>query len=400
MTPTTSYDAVVVGTGIAGLATALALTRRGVRTALLGRKRALPEAPTDAYDARVYALSPASRSFLTTLGAWGAMPANRITPVAAMEVYGDRGSVVHLDAMQAGQPDLASIVESTETERALRAALQVFGVPWIEADFAGLMRRVDSHDLELLANNGQRLAARLVVGADGANSPVREAAGIDIRRREYAATGLVIHLDAAQPHHGVALQWFTPHGVLALLPMPNTRAGSQMSMVWSMQRSLATELRALPADEQRQRLVTLLQEATQGRLGALTPRSPLHGFTLALQHARVMATNGVALVGDAAHVVHPLAGQGLNLGLGDAAALAEVVGARETWRLPGDARVLRRYQRQRAEPVTAMQLATDGLYQLFSVSTPPLAWLRNSGMSVVERLPFAKRFLIERASHF
>ncbi len=400
MTPTTSYDAVVIGTGIAGLATALALTREGVRTALLGPKRPLAEATADAYDPRVYAISPASRDFLARLGVWGAMPAQRVSPVSGMEVYGDRGSVLRLDALQAGRAELAYIVESTEVERALRAALQVFGVPWIEANFAGLMRRVDSTDLELITNTNQRMAARLVVGADGANSPLRSAAGIDVRRREYAATGLVIHLDAELPHGGTAFQWFTPLGILALLPMPATSSGPQVSMVWSLQRALATELLALPRDALHPRLISMLQEATQGRLGNLTPRSQLHGFRLSLQTARTMAADGIALVGDAAHVVHPLAGQGLNLGLGDAAALAAAVGKRETWRQPGDARVLRRYQRARAEPVVAMQFATDGLYQLFNVALPPVAWLRNTGMALVDRLPFAKRFLIERASSF
>src|SRR5690606_7201333 len=141
-------------------------------------------------------------------------------------------------------------------------------------------------------------------------------------------------------------------------------------------------------------------DATGDRLGTLTPRSALHGFPLSLQTAPRLAANGIALVGDAAHVVHPLAGQGLNLGLGDAHALAQAVGERESYRGAGDERVLRRYQRARVEAVLSMRLATDGLYHLFNVPATPAAWLRNAGMTLVNQLPFAKRLLIQRASDF
>nr|MBF0685302.1 FAD-dependent monooxygenase [Pseudomonas sp.] len=326
--------------------------------------------------------------------------APRITPVEAMEVMGDQGGAVTLTAWQASQPALAYIVEGTELERALRAALQVYGVPWTQSHFTGLMRRAGSHDQELQTDSGHRLACRLAVAADGAASPLRTAAGLESRKRDYDATGLVIHLNAQLSHQGAALQWFTPHGVLALLPMPDTHEGPQVSMVWSMPRALAAELHAAPEAERNARLQDMLATATQERLGRLTPRSTLHGFPLSLQTASRLAANGVALVGDAAHVVHPLAGQGLNLGLGDAHALAQAVGEREPYRGAGDERVLRRYQRARAEAVLSMRLATDGLYHLFNVPATPAAWLRNAGMTLVDRLPFAKRLLIQRASDF
>ncbi|GAA5232112.1 FAD-binding protein [Verticiella sediminum] len=392
-----SFDAVVVGTGVAGLASALALARRGVHVALLGPKPPLPTPAPDTYDPRVYAISPASRDFLLGLGAWSAIPEARIAPVTAMAVSGD-GATVHLDAGQASMADLAAVVEGQELERALRNALQVFGVAWTQARFAGLTRRAGSHGIELFTDERQILSTALVVAADGAASPVRQAAGLSAQRRDYDAIGLVVHLDAELPHRGVARQWFTPRGVLALLPMPDTQgARPQVSMVWSMRRSEADTLLALPAEEANARLGLLLAEATGQQLGALTPRSRLLGFPLALLTAPRVAAPGVALVGDAAHVVHPLAGQGLNLGLGDAHALAEAVGAREPFRGPGDERVLRRYQRARAEAVTAMRLATDGLYHLYDA---PLGPLRRAGMDLVERLPFAKRLLIRRASQF
>src|SRR5690606_22904684 len=164
MNPTpTSFDAVVVGTGIAGMACALAMARRGVRVSLLGPRNALPAFADGQYDPRVYAISPASREFLSTLGVWGALPAARFSPVEAMEVYGDNSSQLTLSAWQAGIAELASIVESTELERALRAALQVFGVPWTPGRFTGLTRRPDDSALELQTDSGNRIATRLAV---------------------------------------------------------------------------------------------------------------------------------------------------------------------------------------------------------------------------------------------
>lgn len=398
--PSTSFDVVVVGTGIAGLAAALALARRQVRVALLGPRAELPAALADRYDPRVYAISPASRQLLADLGAWGAVPSLRATTVEAMDVYGDLGARLQLQAWQAGQADLATIVESTELERALRNALQVFGVPWHVGRFAGLTRRASANDVELLLDDGERMVCRLAVAADGAQSPLRHAAGFTVYQRDYPATGLVAHLNAELPHQGSALQWFMPDGILALLPMPATAAGPQVSMVWSLKRDQADALRALPEPDRSQTLETRLAEITQGRLGHLTVRSSLHGFDLQLQQATPLAMRGVALLGDAAHVVHPLAGQGLNLGLGDVAALAQAVGERESWRQPGDDRVLRRYQRARAESLAAMRLATDGLYHLFDVPLPPLAWLRNTGLQWLNHVPLAKRLLIRQASLF
>ncbi len=394
-----SCDAVVVGTGIAGLAAALALARQRVPVSLLGPKPELPVAQPHQHDIRVYAISPASRRLLDELGAWGAMPPERLTPIEAMEVYGDQGACLNLHAWQAGQNDLATIVESTELERALRNALQVFGGPWRQARFQALERQ-PNQPVELRTDTGERLRSHLVVGADGAQSPLRQASGLSVQRRDYDAVGLVAHFNLELPHQGVALQWFSAQGILALLPMPTTPEGPQASMVWSRPRREADALLALSPAEQAQQLQEQLYQISQGRLGKLRLRSAVRGFDLRLQHASQMAMPGLALVGDAAHVVHPLAGQGLNLGLGDVAALAQAVGSREHWRSPGDERVMRRYQRSRAESVAAMRLATNGLYQLFDAPLTPVAWLRNTGLQAVNWIPGLKRQIILQASRF
>lgn len=386
-----SHQIVVCGAGIVGLSTALALARRGQRVAVLAPRASVPPADADRYHPRVYAISPASQRFLAELGVWDAMPASRLTPVTGMEIHGDADGQVNLSAWQAALPQLAWIVESGEIERVLIQAVRMFGIPWLEDRCTGY------RDGAIDTESGARIEAELFVGADGAASPLREAAGLKHESVSYHDTGLVVHLDAERPHQGTAFQWFRDDGVLALLPLPDTAAGPQVSMVWSMRAEPAQALLALPPEEQAARLETLLADAAEGRLGALKVRSKLHGFPLTLERAQMVAP-GIALAGDAAHRLHPLAGQGLNLGLGDVEALARIVAGREAYRAAGDLRVLHRYQRARAEPVLAMRLATDGLHKLFASRATPLVWLRNAGMHWVERTPLIKRRLITGAS--
>ncbi|HEY0296080.1 MAG TPA: UbiH/UbiF family hydroxylase [Bordetella sp.] len=381
----------ICGAGIVGLSCALALARRGQRVAVLAPRNEVPAAQPDAYHPRVYAISPASQRLLDELGVWQMLPAARIAPVQAMEIHGDGDGRVDLHAWQAAQENLAWIVESGEIERVLIQAARMVGIEWIDDRCEGW------REGEVQTAAGRRLQAELFVGADGAASTLREAAGLRHDSRSYQDVGLVAHLDAERPHLGTALQWFRDDGVLALLPLPDTAAGPQVSMVWSMREARAQALLGLPRPEQAAELERLLAPAAQGRLGALRARGAVHGFPLTLDQAQMVGP-GIALVGDAAHRVHPLAGQGLNLGLGDVAALVRTVAQRENFRSAGDPRVLRRYQRARAEPVLAMRLATDGLHRLFGAQAAPLAWLRNAGMRWVDALPFVKRQLIEGAS--
>lgn len=393
------HQILVCGAGIAGLSCALALARKGQRVAVLAPRSEVPAALPDTYHPRVYAISPASQRFLDELGVWQMLPPARIAPVQAMEIHGDGDGRVDLHAWQAAQENLAWIVESGEIERVLIQAVRMFGIEWLDDRCEGWSQGNGSPDQSgtVLTAAGRRLQAELFVGADGAASRLRESAGIKHESRSYRDTGLVAHLDAQRPHQGTAVQWFRDDGVLALLPLPDTAAGPQVSMVWSMREARAEALLAMPRPEQAVELEKLLAHAAQGRLGALRVRSVLHGFPLSVDQAHMIGP-GIALVGDAAHRVHPLAGQGLNLGLGDVQALSEAVSRRERFRTAGDARVLRRYQRARAEPVLAMRLATDGLHRLFGARTAPLVWLRNAGMRWVDALPFVKRQLIEGAS--
>ncbi|MFA5520502.1 MAG: FAD-dependent monooxygenase [Castellaniella sp.] len=384
-------DSVLIcGTGIAGLTMALALARAGQAPALLGPRGRPDPDPGDHYHPRVYAISPSSQALLAELGVWSLMRAARITPVQAMEVVGDADGRVVLDAWHTVQPALAWIVESGELERALQQAVQVYGIAWHEEKFVALQ------GMRVATDAARSLDFGLLIGADGARSPVRTAAGIRHRCTPYGDAGVVVHLDARRPHQGRALQWFTGDSILALLPLPDTADGPQVSMVWSMPQARARALLDMAPEVQQQWLSSRLQAVTGGCLGTLRMRSRPLAFPLTLEDSDVVAP-GVALVGDAAHRVHPLAGQGLNLGLGDVAALRDVLLERPVWRGPGDLRVLARYRRRRAEPVQAMRWATHGLHALFAQPAAPLALARNLGMRWVDASPLAKRWLISGA---
>jgi ubiquinone biosynthesis UbiH/UbiF/VisC/COQ6 family hydroxylase len=386
-----SASIVVCGSGIVGLSTALAFARKGEAVTLVGPRPAVPTLAQDEFFPRVYALSPASQRFLASIGVWDLMDARRLTSVQAMEIHGDGNGLLNLNAWQSAQSELAWIVESSEIERVLVQAAQVMGLHWVTEKFASYTPGT------LTTERGTTLAAELFIAADGAQSPLRAAAGLTVDSRPYGATALVAHLDCSLPHQGTALQWFGADGVLALLPMPDTTNGPQVSMVWSLKEDIAQSLQAMSAQERASTLQVRLAAATAGRLGALTLRGAVHSFPLSLDQSPLIGDR-VALAGDAAHRVHPLAGQGLNLGLGDVQALVDTVTSRESFRSPGDPMVLRRYRRLRAEPVLAMRLVTDGLARLFDIQHAPVVWLRNMGMNLAEKLPFIKRQLISGAS--
>lgn len=386
------HDIIVCGAGIVGMATALGLARAGVKDVmLLGPAPKLPSLDRNTFHPRVYAISGASERFLSELGVWSLMNTERMTRVEAMEIKGDAFGALYLRAWQAAQTALTWIVESGEIERVLQQALRVYGVPWVEDTIESL----EGH--HGFTAQGRELVANLWVAADGARSKLRELAGLKYDESSYDAVGVVGHLTAEYAHQAMAFQWFRPEGVLGILPMPDTDEGHQVSMVWSLKTSYADTLLAMSPDRQRDELAESLGQATRGRLGRLALRSQLYGFALTLASSDMIGQR-VALVGDAAHRVHPLAGQGLNLGLGDAQALVQVVTAREPFLSAGDQTVLRRYRRARAQAVFEMRLVTDGLKRLFDQTIPPLPWLRNAGMSLVDRVPMIKRLLIEAAS--
>jgi 2-polyprenylphenol 6-hydroxylase len=387
------HDVVVAGAGLVGLALATALARDGLSVAVADRAPiAAPDFDPATWDSRVYAVSPGSAAFLRALGAWQNLAPDRVAPIEGMQVVGDAGGSLEFSAYDMGERALAWIVE----ERALRTALLesafaagvevVGGMP-----FVGLYFSADRGTL--LTESGperRELAGRLVVGADGIRSWVREAAGIVAEPRPYGQVGVVANYTCERSHHGIARQWFLPdRSILAWLPLP----GRRISIVWSAPDALAAELRALPAAERARRVA----EAGAHTLGALEEITPCAGFPLALLRLPTTVAHRLALVGDAAHGVHPLAGQGVNLGFGDALALAQVMAGRGPVADPGAPVLLERFARRRVEPVLAMQAVTDGLTRLFAPRNPWLAAVRNVGLTAVDRLPFVKHHLAQPA---
>ena len=391
-------DAVVVGRGAVGAAVALGLAQAGIRTAVVAPA---DEAPADdGWDPRVFALSPATRTLLARLRAWDAMDASRIAPVYDMRVYPDARSgapELHFGAYEACLDALAWIVEGRNLQSALDRALGFCGAVRIDA-------RVDAIDnagpgpATLALDDGSELRARLVVGADGARSPLRDMLGLEARERDYPQHAVVANFETERPHRDCAYQWFGAHGILALLPLP----GQRCSIVWSAPVPLASSLVELDG----QALADRVAETSLDTLGQLRCITPAQVFPLRLVEVPKTVAPRVVLVGDAAHQVHPLSGQGMNLGMGDVGALLDVVAAREPFRDLGDPLLLRRYERARAQAVATMRFTTDGLQRLFDPDLEPalpalvrpLVGARELGWRLVASSPWLKRRLIAHAA--
>jgi len=381
---TERYQVVVVGAGLVGAAAALALGRQGLRVALIERQP--PAVPDEALDARIYAISPASERFLERIGAWQRLDAGRIQPVFRMDVAGDTSGAVRLDAYEAGVSHLATILESSRLQVALWQAIEADGsvARYCPASISALEH--GERFTRITLDDGTVLETELVVGADGAASRIREWAGLASTLTPYGQSGVVANFECERSHRGTAFQWFFDSDILAWLPL----TGDHLSMVWSTQAAHADELLALDAAA----LAARVQAAGHDRLGTLKLLTPAAAFPLRLIRVESAVAPGVALIGDAAHGVHPLAGQGVNLGFGDAEALVDVLALHRRTPL-GDMRVLQTYARQRAEPVQRMQALTHGLHHLFSDSRA--AWLRNAGMTIINQLPPLKAALVREA---
>ena len=388
----TDCDVLIAGAGLVGAALAPALAAAGLSVVLADRVPVTaPDAPAgeNDWDSRVYAISPGSASLLRALGAWQALPRERIAPIETMRVEGDDGGELNFGAYEIGERALAWIVE----ERALREAL----VPLVHA--AGVTTqapraiasiRWKAEAGEVLFEDGGSIAAKLIVGADGIRSRVREAAGIIAAPMPYGQTAVVANFSCEYAHHGRAYQWFRDDGgILAWLPLP----GRRVSIVWSAPDALAHELRALDSPALARRVAM----AGSNALGAFECITSAAAFPLSFLKLPTVVAHRVALVGDAAHGVHPLAGQGVNLGFGDVSALATVLRERGPVEDVGAPILLDRYARLRAGPVHAMQTVTDALAHLFRINVPLVRSARNLGLSAVERIAPARRLLAQSA---
>jgi 2-octaprenyl-6-methoxyphenol hydroxylase len=379
--PPVHVDIAIVGGGLTGTALALALSGTAHRVALLEPQP--PQPPTEDWDSRIYAFSPGNVAWLERLGGWQAPL--RAEPVREMRIRGDAGGRLSMDALTAGLPELAWIAENGRLQYALWQALRDQGrVHLIEGAAQAVAWGEQVHTL-LLAD-GRRLRARLLVGADGAHSWLRRQAGIAVDEEDYAQSGVVANFETERPHRDIAFQWFRRDGVLAWLPLP----GRRISIVWSSRNADVPERLAMPAEEFARRVA----EAGGHALGALRLITPQVAFPLKRRRARAWVRPGLVLVGDAAHSVHPLAGQGVNLGFRDGRLLAEMLASGGN---PGEIGRLQAYALRRVEDVASMQFATGGLKKLFNNDTPALEWLRNTGLIITDRQEWLKQALMRHA---
>ena len=381
------YDVIVVGGGLVGGALALALSQAGLRLALVEPAPCIPLSEEDGWDTRIYAVSPGNAALLKKLGVWDVMDQSRIAPIHAMHVWGDDGDArLDFQAYEAGVPELGFILESRLLQDALwRQLLQcgadVFNQP-------GSALELTEGEVQLALESGQQLHSRLLVGADGGASWARRQAGIGVTTTHYGQLGVVANFETEKPHGNVARQWFLPDGILAWLPLP----GNRISIVWSAFEEKAQQLLTLNGNL----FCETVADAGHQMLGKLRMITPPAAFPLRMQRNDSVIGTRLALVGDAAHLVHPLAGQGVNLGFRDVAALAGLVANRGP-RDVGDPYLLRAYERSRQADVLSLQVVTTGLQKLFNNQYPILGRLRNAGLSITDRILPLKRQLMVHA---
>lgn len=392
------YDVLIVGGGPVG-ACAAALLQHSLGQARSPRSIALLEPNRPAaiaagaeFDARVSALSRASEHILTAAGAWERLPAARLAPYDRMVVWPERApargrGALTFDAAHAGEANLGFIAENRLLQLAILEGFEAAGGTVIAGGLSHL--RIEDARVEVGTTVGS-LTCALVIGADGARSRVRELAGLQSRVASYRQTAIVANVRTALAHENTAWQRFLHTGTLAFLPL----ADGSSSIVWSADENVAAMLLALPAERFEEELL----RASDGVLGAAKLSTERVAVPLRRQTAERFTANRCALVGDAAHVVHPLAGQGVNLGLLDAAALAQCLGeACRRGEDPGAAGVLRRYERWRKSEIAPMVLAIDAFNRYLAHGAGPLSRLAQRGLAWVNRSEEAKRFFIGHA---
>ncbi len=386
-TPRTSeFDVIIIGGGMVGATIATGLGKAGIRCALV-EKNPPDLNPGDDISLRVSAITLASQRILTHVGAWPMIEHMRAKPFTEMQVWDQEGfGAIHFDCADVGEPVMGHIIENNIIVAGLWKTLPTCAdiTTYCPAEVENIER--DDEKMRVTLSNSVVLNADLLIGAEGANSIVRDFAGIELKVSDYQQSAIAANIKPEQWHRDTAWQRFTPTGPIAFLPITDELC----SIVWSNDTARAEEIMALDDDE----FCKQLYAAFDGRLGLLELVSERAAFPLIKRHAVEYVQPGLALAGDAAHTVHPLAGQGVNLGLADAAVLIEeLVRARAARRPLGDLAVLRRYQRRRKGDNLLMQNAMSAFKHLFGSTLPPVSLARSLGMGLTNHLPPAKNLI-------
>lgn len=390
-------DLIIVGAGMVGSTLALALEGSGLDILVLDASplEAADFDPQGGFEPRVSALSAASQRIFERLGAWPGMSARRVSPYTDMHVWDGSGTgQIHFSAETVHAEVLGHIVENRVVQDALLETMQRRGGQRLLG--AARLERLERtpQGWQLTLDDGRQLNAPLLVAADGANSAVRRLAGCETREWDYLHQAIVTSVRCSEPHQRTAWQRFTDDGPLAFLPLERDGDQHWCSIVWSVTELEARRLMALDDVAFR----AALGRAFEQRLGEVEEVDPRLCIPLRQRHAKRYVQPGLALIGDAAHTIHPLAGQGVNLGLLDAAVLAEVIeAAMARGERPEDIRVLSRFERRRMPHNLAMMAAMEGFERLFQADPLPLRWLRNTGLKAVQALPEAKALFVRQA---
>lgn len=390
-------DLIIVGAGMVGSTLALALRDAGLSIKLIdaGPLEIQPCAPSDTFEPRVSALSAASQRILERVGAWAGITHRRASPYTDMHVWDGSGTgQIHFSAASVHADVLGHIVENRVVQDSLLDVLKDDGSVELlpNARLEQLQRSERGWSLTL--SDGKQVEATLVVAADGANSAVRRLAGCETREWDYLHQAIVTSVRCANSNQQTAWQRFTDEGPLAFLPLQKEGDFHWCSIVWSVTETEAQRLMALDDAAFRH----ALGRAFEFRLGDVLDADPRLCIPLRQRHAKRYVQHGLALIGDAAHTIHPLAGQGVNLGLLDAAVLAEVlIAAIARGEQLGDPRVLSRFERRRMPHNLAMMAAMEGFERLFQADPLPLRWLRNAGLKGIQALPEAKALFVRQA---
>lgn len=400
------FDLVIVGGGMVGNALACALADTNLSIALIETQ--LPSAPEHSptqvsdVDIRVSALNRASENFLRSVGAWDVMPEERLSPYDKMRVWDGEGTGhIQFDALSMGEPHLGHIVENRVTASALLAKMQqqqnlrLFApntVKEIETLEANEERANSQYFIHL--DDGQVLHTSLIVAADGARSFVRQWGEFETREWDYDHHGLVCTIETERPNEACAWQRFTETGVLAFLPLKSEGNKHLVSIVWSCPEAQAQSLLSLSEEA----FNAELSKAFEFKLGNVITSSSRAAIPLRQRHAKRYIKQGVVLVGDAAHTIHPLAGQGVNLGLMDAYTLADEIKQGQLRGIaPHNEQLLARYERRRMPDNLTMMATMESFKRLFSQKAPALRWIRNWGMKKINQLDFIKNHIVQEA---
>jgi len=382
-------DVTVVGAGLVGLAAALACHKAGYNVALLDSGPRLTEAQVNAdanslsdtssqWDARIYAISPNNAKWLAELGAWPLLDKARLGQINAMQIFADEVPL-SLEAEDESADCLAYVLESRALAQSLHERVSMTGMPVVFNDGC---TGFDSATTTLHLADKRTIQSALVIAADGSQSWLRQQLGINVQKKSYAQLGIVANFSVAQGHANVARQWFTSHRhdggtILAWLPLSN----NTVSIVWSVPLAYADELLALSPTA----FTQAVMQAGEKVLGDMQLLSPPVAFPLSRQTCERTVQDGVVLVGDAAHQIHPMAGQGVNLGFRDVIDLLASLQTKNSYQSLADSRLLKAYTRRRKADVLSMQLLTDGLFQVFSSANPVLNSIRNTAWRVANQ---------------